>query len=203
MRERRIGLDLLELWEDRDAPIPSSTLEEMLNDLRLTCEEVAEVVSFDDRTYRRIVLRDHSQFQALILCWRGGQRSPIHDHVGSSCAVKILQGRATETRYGRTPCGLLAPMETMTLDADAVTLCDGGCIHQMGNLESRESELVTLHLYSPPPSGTRCYPLNETTLADHDRLISEPAGTVRFDVKHRSLSGSLQAETRRRPTWSR
>ena len=54
-------------------------------------------------------------------------------------------------------------------------------IHQMANLEPPGQELITLHVYSPPPLHWKYYSLDETTLADHDRLVREGTETVIVD----------------------
>ena len=40
-----------------------------------------------------------------MLCWKNGQRSPIHDHTGSSCGVRVLRGTLTETLFELAPNG--------------------------------------------------------------------------------------------------
>lgn len=35
----------------------------------------------------------------LILVWTPGKESPIHDHAGSHCVMKVLQGSLKEIRY--------------------------------------------------------------------------------------------------------
>jgi len=54
----------------------------------------------------------------------------------------------------------------------------------MGNFDAPGRDLVTLHVYSPPPLAWRFYEVKETTLADHDRLIRKPARTVRVEMAH-------------------
>lgn len=35
----------------------------------------------------------------LILVWTPGKESPVHDHAGSHCVMKVLQGSLKETQY--------------------------------------------------------------------------------------------------------
>ena len=35
----------------------------------------------------------------LILVWTPGKESPVHDHTGSHCVMKVLQGSLKETLY--------------------------------------------------------------------------------------------------------
>src|SRR5205807_7632445 len=47
----------------------------------------------------------HDALPIWVLCWRNGQRSPIHDHRGSSCGVRVLRGTMTETQFAFAPNG--------------------------------------------------------------------------------------------------
>jgi len=72
---------------------------------------------------------------------------------------------------------------------------------QMANLESSGNELITLHVYSPPPSSWRTYRMCDTTLADDDRLIREPARTIRVELGHASPKRAMGSRTRGRISW--
>jgi uncharacterized NAD(P)/FAD-binding protein YdhS len=66
---------------------------------------------------------------------------------------------------------------------------DGGMIHQMANLEPPGHDLITLHVYSPPPLHWKCYSLAETTLADHDRLLRQGTETIVIDFGRAAPGG--------------
>jgi cysteine dioxygenase len=153
-----------------------------LEALRIGPRDLADVIGFDDGCYRRTIIHGRPHYQALVLCWRSGQRSPIHDHRGSSCVVRVVRGCACETRFDPTPSGRLVPSTTHEHAEGATTACCGAEIHQMGNFDAPGRDLVTLHVYSPPPLHWRFYEVKETTLADHDRLIRKPARTLRQEL---------------------
>jgi cysteine dioxygenase len=102
-------LELFGAWDERDDAIPFAELVESVRDLRLDRADLAGALLFADRNYRRVVIRRRPHYEALVLCWKSGQRSPIHNHLGSSCVVKVVEGCATETRYVFSPCGKLVP----------------------------------------------------------------------------------------------
>ena len=79
-------------------PFLSPSLFESLKGLELERADLAGALVFADRNYRRIAIRRRPHYEALVLCWKSGQRSPIHNHLGSSCVVRVVEGRATETR---------------------------------------------------------------------------------------------------------
>ena len=87
-------LALLDAWNEA---IPLDVLDTELRRTVLVKVDYQRMVSFGDKAYRRNLLHDGPAYHALVLCWRAGQRSPIHDHSGSSCAVRVLEGIATET----------------------------------------------------------------------------------------------------------
>ncbi|KAL0139821.1 RmlC-like cupin domain-containing protein [Mucor lusitanicus] len=52
------------------------------------------------RAYTRNLIDDgNGKFNLMILAWSKGQKSPIHDHSGSHCVMKILDGELQETLF--------------------------------------------------------------------------------------------------------
>jgi cysteine dioxygenase len=188
MQGRRQLLSLFRRWDRREVPISTAELIAALESLRIGRDDLADAIGFDDGCYRRNIIHSRPHYQALVLCWRSGQRSPIHDHRGSNCVVRVIAGRASETRFGPTPSGRLVPMWSHEHLEGSTSACCGDEIHQMGNYQAPGQDLITLHLYTPPPAAWRFYEVKETTLAGHDRLIRKPARTVRIELGH--LSGS-------------
>src|SRR5262245_21418956 len=79
--------------------VPLPELTEKLAMLDVDLVQLAEHLKFGIDRYQRNLYRAGPAYHALILCWRSGQRSPIHDHRGSSCAVRVLSGVATESLF--------------------------------------------------------------------------------------------------------
>ncbi len=181
MRGYQQILELFDAWDAREDAIPFGDLVASLKGLELERADLAGALIFADRNYRRIAVRRRPHYEALVLCWKSGQRSPIHNHLGSSCVVRVVEGRATETQYVFSPCGRLLPQRSRMYPAGSVTGCRDEAIHQMANLEAPGQDLITLHVYSPPPSSWNYFKLNVTTLADHDVLLSEGNQTVVVD----------------------
>ncbi len=140
-------LNILDAYTQR---VPLQDLVSLLHDLQVQLEDVAACVRFGEATYQRNPLRLRTTYHALVLCWRNGQRSPIHDHRGSSCAVRVLHGVATETQFERSGNGLIYPTFSRELPEGSICGSQDADIHQMSNLQAGGVALVTLHLYSPP-----------------------------------------------------
>jgi cysteine dioxygenase len=114
-----------------------------------------------------------SCYQALILCWRNGQRSPIHDHKGSSCGVKILQGEATETVFTYAKNGMIIPTVTKEYPVGMSMGSQDADIHQVSNLAADGECLITLHIYSPPLEVMNVYSLmGGEEQRTHDYVVS-------------------------------
>jgi DMSO/TMAO reductase YedYZ molybdopterin-dependent catalytic subunit len=140
---------------------PLAELRAHVADLDVTCDELAEHVRFGEQGYRRNLLREGPQYHAWIMCWKNGQRSPIHDHAASSCAVRVLRGTLTETRFEFAPNGLIKAVGSRDLAAGSVCVAQDSDVHQISNLQARGADLVTLHIYAPPLVRMATYSLTD------------------------------------------
>ncbi|WP_046158258.1 cysteine dioxygenase [Chromobacterium vaccinii] len=120
--------------------------------LRPTPQDLAPFRRFDDARYCRNRIYRDEHCELLLLCWRDGQRSQIHNHKGSLCGVRVIEGVATETVFETTLSGQLAARETRELATGSLVINGHLDIHQVANLQADGGDLVTLHLYSPPLS---------------------------------------------------
>ncbi len=137
----------LDAWRER---IPLGELERALSGLTIALGDVRPFVVFGDDSYRRNLLHAGPAYQALVLCWRNGQRSPIHDHRGSSCGVRVLAGTALETVFERAHNRMIYALRSSAMGPGAICATQDDDIHQVSNLAGDGGELVTLHVYSPP-----------------------------------------------------
>ncbi len=123
-----------------------ATLKEAIRNAPLSLSEVQAYVRFDSAKYTRNLIYQCERFQVLCLGWLPGQGSPVHSHGTSVCAVRILQGVATERLYQSTVnCEV---METRNWFPGDVTASNGSLVHSITN--ENDQPLVTLHVYSPP-----------------------------------------------------
>jgi cysteine dioxygenase len=155
--------------------IPLDVLEKRLRNLDVDWGQIQPHVRFADDTYRRNFLRGGPAYHALVLCWRSGQRSPIHDHRGSSCGVRVLRGTCTETLFARTDAGHLYPTETHHLPTGHCCGSQDADIHQVSNLAADGEDLVTLHVYSPPLMLMGRYSLTESGREEFTEPVFEYA----------------------------
>lgn len=123
-------------------------------------------VHFDANKYTRnlIAVGKNNRFGLMILAWGPGQKSAIHDHNGSHCIMRVLEGTLTETLYN-TDSGMdsdssLSPAEDESQSyrkTREITLTTGQTAYIHDNIgwhrvsnASQQSSAVSLHLYAPP-----------------------------------------------------
>ncbi len=111
-------------------------------------EDVERYAVFSDAGYSRVVLAEGASFELLLMGWKAGQQSPIHDHARSTCGARVIRGTATETRFRFTPSGHLMASGSRHVPEGAVFASRDADVHLIANYES--GPLLTLHVYSPP-----------------------------------------------------
>ena len=154
--------------------LPLPLILDWFNELPFTLDDLAGYLIFRPERYVRNLLYTGSTFQALVLCWRNGQRSPIHNHRGSNCGVKVLRGVATETLFARAANGLIYPVSSRDLPVGHVCVSADDDIHQISNLQPRGADLVTLHVYSPPLLRMEMFSLDSPAIQEWDDPINDP-----------------------------
>ena len=170
---------LFDLLDARQDAIALADLDAELKRTVLVKEDYQRMVLFGDKSYRRNLLHEGPTYHALVLCWRAGQRSPIHDHSGSNCAVRVLQGVATETAFAATAHGLVYATATVDHPVGHVIGSFDSDVHQISNLQPPGHDLVTLHIYSPPLLRMNRFSLTDArvqSFVDPIELFAEGAG---------------------------
>jgi cysteine dioxygenase len=164
------------LFADLDrqgGPLPLPVILDWLDESRLTAGQLSHYLVFHRDRYVRNLVHAGPAYQALVLCWRNGQRSPIHNHRGSSCGVKVLRGVATETVFTRAPNGMVVAERSRDLPPGHTCASADDDIHQVSNLQSGGADLVTLHVYSPPLLRMEMFSLETPTVREWDDPVNE------------------------------
>ena len=149
--------EFFEALDAHDQHVPIETLVDLMRRVEMTRADVEHCVVFGDEGYERNLLHVGSGYSALIMCWRAGQRTPIHDHRGSACGVRVVDGTASETRYEKDVNGLPQPGQTRSYPIGHVCGSYDADIHVMFNDQPSGRELVTMHVYTPPLREIRTY----------------------------------------------
>lgn len=136
-----------------------ATLQRLLTESRVTLEDLRDYLHFEESCYCRNLVAESPWFNLLVLCWKSGQRSPIHDHAQSVCAFKVLTGVCSETAFRFSPCGQVVPERTKDYLAGEIIASHDSETHQVSNLQAEGTTLVTLHAYSPPMKTMKVFSL--------------------------------------------
>ena len=141
-------IDELITWLDSLNGRPSlSIVEEKLLNLNIKSEDLSKYFGYAEDGYQRNIVKKADNYELVLICWKAGQRTPIHDHKGSDCAFLIIEGISTETIYEIKKGGLVKKIERKYKPGE-VCAADEPDIHMISNEEN--CNLVNLHLYSPP-----------------------------------------------------
>lgn len=152
--------------------IPLQQIDDFLQNTDIPLEDVRRYTRFHSDRYLRNLMFSGPAFQALVLCWRNGQRSPIHDHKGSNCGVKVLVGNIIETQFAMAPNNMVYAVSSSIVEEGGVTVSKHSDIHQISNLQSENRDLVTLHIYSPPLLTMNVYSLSDDVVRTYDDPIN-------------------------------
>jgi cysteine dioxygenase len=123
---------------------------EELSRFEIELDDLSEHVHFAENGYTRNLVRSAPNYHAWVLCWKNGQRSPIHDHSGSVCVVRVLRGTLTETLFEMAPNGHVKASFSRDMAEGSLIGSEDADIHQVSNLQADDADLVTLHVYTPP-----------------------------------------------------
>lgn len=155
-------MDLSEFFarlDQHEDNVPIDELVALMTELQIDAATIQQHISFHDEHYQRNLIRLGSGYAALALCWAPGQASPIHDHTGSACGVRVIQGDVWETRYDRTAESILVERDESCHQTGQVCGSWDTDIHVLEN-RSLDEPCVTLHVYTPPLKTFRIYELD-------------------------------------------
>ena len=106
-------------------------------------------LSWSDDCYTRNCIAENENFELILLCWEKGQSTPIHDHGGEECWVKVIQGEFRETILKVNESGNLRTVKTTTSQpGDISYMVDFMGCHRLENIN--DGRTMSLHLYANP-----------------------------------------------------
>ncbi|TPX71906.1 cysteine dioxygenase [Spizellomyces sp. 'palustris'] len=139
-----------------DFSLPAIT--RLLQSYTSSQNDYAPYAHFDpSKPYTRNLVDDgNGHFNLMILCWTQGKASPIHDHAGAHCLMKILDGELCETQYewpkedeACGSCPMRVTKQTVHGANQVAYIHDQIGLHRISNPSSTRPA-ISLHLYTPP-----------------------------------------------------
>ena len=130
---------------------------EWLENAEISNEELQSYLGFKEGNYWRHRVCRNEFVEMLVICWRPGHRTPIHDHNGSYGVVKVYDGVMWETTFIFDKEKGLCYNAGRERSRGEVTGSDVPDIHQLGNPEVSGQDLITIHIYAPPLGVLKTY----------------------------------------------
>lgn len=117
---------------------------------------IEQHIHFTEESYARNLIFVTPRFEMIVMCWKPGQISSIHDHLDSFAISKVERGTLCNRNFRRTDDGQkegYAEIEMINEEfkpAGSWLKLDRDAIHQMGNHPDADEDLVTIHYYARP-----------------------------------------------------
>lgn len=104
--------------------------------------------SWSEECYTRNCIFENENFELILICWEKDQKTPIHDHDGEECWVKVIDGTLKEALYKDTPSGPTQLKSTISEKGTISYMIDFMGYHKLENISDRRA--MSLHLYAKP-----------------------------------------------------
>ena len=130
----------------------------------IAAAELQPYLGFKAGNYSRHRVMKTEFVEMLVLCWKPGQRTPIHDHNGSHGAVFVQDGILWETMFDYDIEAGLQYKSHRELRTGGLTGSEVPDIHQLGNPDVSGCDLITIHIYAPPLGVLKTYKLGSATV---------------------------------------
>jgi len=147
-------IPLISYLDSLNKRVDMGHLQNLLNELKINSDDIKNSCIFSDESYARNKISGSDWYDIYAMCWKHGQCSAIHDHEGSACGFKVIQGICSEIKYRDSSTG--NNKERTAVKTEQCSYKDGDVcvafdkeIHKILNDTSPEG-LITLHVYSPP-----------------------------------------------------
>ena len=144
---------MLEMGREPVSSLTHERLMDLVHRLRLSDALIESRACFTEDQYARNLVCRTPAFELLVLCWKPGHESTIHDHVGSLNAISVFAGELTSRVFwpvSGQPAGT-GPVEMTGEDlvrpGQGWIGVDRAGIHQLANTGS--GDLITVHVYAP------------------------------------------------------
>lgn len=146
-------------------------LRRFISDLKPERREIEQYIHFTPDRYSRNLVYKTEDFECLVLCWLPGQRSPIHDHADSICAVYTVDGTLCADNYRKTANGHIRAAYSEDFKPGSVLSIQTTEIHQVSNLQDSQN-LISLHFYLGPLENSFLYSVQQPICEPYKRTYT-------------------------------
>ena len=92
------------------------------------------------------------------MCWKSGQKAPIHGHEGEKCFMRVEKGALQFTNYNLVSTDPLKLTKIESLKGEVGFLDGPADVHSVENIYNEDS--ITFHIYAKPYSACDVYDIN-------------------------------------------
>jgi cysteine dioxygenase len=149
--------ELVERLNGQTSPPSLEQLNSWISNVEISPLDLEPYIGFKEGNYWRHRVCRNQAVEMLVICWRPGQKTPIHDHNGSHGVVRVHEGLMWETIFAYDSEKGLCYDTGRECPAGTVTGAEVPDIHQLGNPEVSGQDLITVHIYSPPLGVLKTY----------------------------------------------
>lgn len=141
--------------------IDNALVADIVSQANLSTTDLAEFHSFNhpnSESYGRRLIYDNGNYKILIMSWRSGDFTAIHNHGYTEWGCVYFFGEATHRLYSISDDELRISQKDSFRNGQIVSVC-GSLTHIMGNLSP--NNFTTLHIYG---SNTRKKDFSKDTI---------------------------------------
>ena len=151
--------ELIERLNSQTTPPALDEITSWLGAVEISQLDLQPYLGFKEGNYWRHRVCRNDAVEMLVICWRPGQLTPIHDHNGSHGVVRVHQGLMSETIFAYDSDKGLGHDTDRECPVGTVTGAEVPDIHSIGNPASSGQDLITVHVYAPPLGVLKTYKL--------------------------------------------
>jgi cysteine dioxygenase len=104
-----------------------------------------DLITFSENTYNKLFLHTSDNFDLILICWKKGQYTQIHDHPDFCCLLKMLEGKLLEEEYLNIDNNLQINQINILENNMIVNKKQDKILHKI----IAQEDSVSLHLYIP------------------------------------------------------
>ena len=134
----------------------STKYHDILHSMEIPKSAFEVFCSWSESTYTRNCIFENERFELILICWQSSHKTPIHDHGGEECWVKVIDGEFKETVYKSNEVSEVNILKTNLFKVGDISyMIDFMGCHELKNLSSHRA--LSLHLYAKPIRNCNIY----------------------------------------------
>ena len=156
--------ELIDLLSSQTTAPTLEQLHDWVSSVEILDLDLEPYIGFKEGNYWRHRVCRNDAVEMLVICWRPGQQTPIHDHNGSHGVVKVQKGLMWESIFTYQEDKGLSYDTGRECSVGTITGAEIPDIHRLGNPEDSGQDLITIHVYAPPLGVLKTYKVGSSQI---------------------------------------